>query len=62
MDAETKEFLTEELKSEMESLARALRWTEVHARQLGLTELNSKLSKMSEELKSAFDLIVVAKK
>lgn len=46
----------------METLTRALRWAEIHAQQLGLTELNTKLSKMSEELKSAFDLIAATKK
>lgn len=55
MDAETKEFLTEELKSDMETLTRALRWAEIHAQQLELTELSAKLSKMSEDFKSMLD-------
>jgi hypothetical protein len=38
----------------MESIARALRWAEIHSKQLDLTELNAKLSKMSEDLKSMF--------
>lgn len=55
MDAEIKAFLIEELKGDMESLTRALRWAEIHAQQLGLTELNGKLTKMSEDLKSMLD-------
>ncbi len=51
MDAETRQFLSEELKGDMESIARALRWAKIHSKQLDLTELNAKLSKMSEELK-----------
>jgi hypothetical protein len=55
MDAETREFLSEELKGDMESVARALRWAEIHSKQLNLTELNTKLSKMGEEFKSMLD-------
>jgi hypothetical protein len=52
MDADTRQFLSEELKSDMEGIARALRWAEIHSKQLELAELNAKLIKMSEELKS----------
>jgi hypothetical protein len=51
VDAETRQFLSEELKGDMENIARALRWAEIHSKQLDLTELNTKLSEMSEALK-----------
>lgn len=57
MDAETRDFLKEELRTDMESISRALRWAEIHSKQLELTELNAKLSKISEEFKALLDEI-----
>lgn len=51
MDAETKEFLTEQLQSDLDDVSRALRWSEIHASELGLVELKSRLTKMREDLK-----------
>ena len=51
MDEETREFLTEELKSDLEDISRALRWSEIHSAQLGLVELNAKFIQMREDLK-----------
>jgi hypothetical protein len=61
MDEETKQFLTEELKSDLEDISRALRWSEIHSAQLGLVELNAELIQMREKLKPMLEQFKGAK-
>ena len=55
MDAETKEFLTEQLQSDLDNVSRALRWSEIHASELGLVELKGRLTKIREDLKPVLE-------